>query len=116
MWEKIKKFIFDRDLYVKDAKRIELLHNIFQTANIVILFISLFASLVMSIEPFDYDFIEGLVTLLALFAISVLYFSLQKVVLSIFFGWLYDTRVLRMNSEVKIEKQESIENHLENAE
>lgn len=100
MWEKIKKFIFDKELYVKDTKRIELLHKILQTINIVVLFISLFASLIASIEVFEFDFLEGLVALLASVIVCVLYFALSKVVLGISFGWLYDTRVLRLNYEM----------------
>ena len=102
MWTKIKNFITDRDLYTTDAKKILTVHNILQTINIIVSALGMIASLFYSIdEGFSWDFGEGLAIFLSSSLAIVLYFIITKVSLNISFGWLYDLRILRMNSEPK---------------
>lgn len=92
MWEKIKAFVFDKELYVNDAEKILSLHRAFQSANIVIFFITLIAGFITGVA--------GVIpALLIVPIVAIIDFVFIKVVLNIVFGWLYDVRVLRMNSE-----------------
>ena len=91
MWEKIKAFIFDKELYVNDEKKITSLHRAFQSANIVIFFITLIASFIVGVSGVLPALLIGPI-------VAIIDFVFIKIVLNIVFGWLYDIRVLRMNS------------------
>ena len=92
MWERIKAFIFDEELYVDDAEKIISLHRMAQKVNIVIFFITLIAGFVAGVSG-------GIIALLIVPIVAIVDFVLIKVILNIGFGWYYDIRILRMNSE-----------------
>ncbi|MBQ7375126.1 MAG: hypothetical protein IJW61_04070 [Clostridia bacterium] len=103
MWERIKAFIFDEELYVDDAEKIISLHRMAQKVNIVIFFITLIAGFVAGAAP------EGIIALLIVPIVAIVDFVFIRVILNIGFGWCYDIRILRMKSEATLVEKPSAE-------
>lgn len=83
------------EIYTADCSYIEKLHGILQKANLVVMILEILSVIGMiAAEVFE----EIFILVPVIIAVVVLLYLLNKLVINVSFGFLYDVRVTRMNT------------------
>ena len=91
------------ELYTKDCGLIERLHGICQTANLIVMILEIISVIGMiAAEVFDE---ELFILIPVIIAVSILLYMLNKLIINVCFGMLYDIRVTRMNTTAPVNQE-----------
>lgn len=92
-----KNFLLDNDLYTADCSKILTLHNLLQKVNFVVAILEVLSVFIMMISEVIDE--EGFILLPIAVIVALVTLFINKLVLNVMFGWIYDVRVMRMNQE-----------------
>lgn len=92
-----KNFLLDNDLYTADCSKILALHNLLQKVNVAVAILEVLSVFILMISEVIDE--EGFILLPIAIVVALVTLFINKLVLNVMFGWIYDVRVMRMNQE-----------------
>lgn len=90
----MKNFLTDNDLYTTDCAKILSLHKLLQKINVIVAVLEVISGLIACTMDEEY-----IIALPVAIVVALVTLFINRLVLNVAFGWLYDVRALRMNAE-----------------